>query len=69
MAERQYMAMSEWWETRARDSLATQIYEADRSPVFTGLYDAAGNKLFRHDAPNPIGFIISPAPTKEPRDD
>lgn len=34
------------------------VIEADKGPVFTGLYDAAGNPLFSYPETHPIGFDL-----------
>ncbi len=60
MSKTHYTIGQEWLETRARESLATTVFEPDETPVFTGLYDAAGNKLFRETEREKIGFNLTP---------
>lgn len=46
-----------YYEAAATDYLARTVYERDRSPIVTGLYDAAGNELFAVEEVDPIGFV------------
>jgi hypothetical protein len=40
--------------------VADTVYAADNEPVFTGLLNAAGAKLYRMPEPKPVGFDLRP---------
>lgn len=48
-----------WWdEHRGTHVLARTVHEAEpATPKFTGLLAADGTKIFRVEAPRPIGFV------------
>ena len=37
---------------------ADTVFEDDDGPTFTGLYDSAGQKLYRESVKGPIGFDL-----------
>lgn len=53
--KRYVVRASEWWEHQEHRAGLT-VHESDREPRWSGLYDAAGNKLFAVDEMEPIGF-------------
>lgn len=53
---RRYVPLAgEWWEHREHTA-ANTVYEREREPRWSGLYDAAGVKLFAVNEMEPIGF-------------
>lgn len=48
----------DWDYAEARPPVVSMmVSERSPEPVFTGLYDAAGNQLFSVDELDPIGFV------------
>lgn len=47
----------DWFDAVERCSI--DVLEHDRRPVDTGLLDPYGNKIFRQDPREPIGFKIA----------
>ena len=45
-----------WWDDSAPARTMT-VVEPERTPRWSGLYDADGNKLMAYDEPDPVGFI------------
>lgn len=46
-----------WFEDQDRSPPPITIYEIDRGPRRTGLYDAAGNDIYAVEHVDPIGFV------------
>ena len=53
---RSYQDEGEWEYSENPPSIGTTIYEPEDRHVFSGLYDGAGEPLYRA-AMNPIGFL------------
>ena len=45
------------YEEARPPTLSLAVIEANPEPVFTGLLDAAGNRLYSVDELDPIGFV------------
>jgi hypothetical protein len=50
--------LAAWDEDRAWDPPIT-VYETVSEPVFTGVLDATGTKIFRRPIAGPIGFDLT----------
>lgn len=47
----------EWWDRVDATAKTTVIIEREYAPIFTGLLDASGNKIFAQNQHDPVGFV------------
>lgn len=47
----------EWRDERPDGPTHIDVFERDPAPVWSGLYDAAGNKLMAADSPASVAFL------------
>lgn len=64
MKRRRYMTKAwepdgEWTYEEAREPGVITVFEPDRDPAWTGLYDAAGVRIMAVDEASPIGFFAN----------
>ena len=59
---RRYFVRPKGWDDEGPtdpNSPTITVFERDRSPVNTGLYDHLGNELWASDEMEPIGFVTA----------
>lgn len=58
---RRYVTLAEDWFEHREHAVAHTVYEAERTPRWSGLYDANGIKLYATEDRQPVGFRLAPA--------